>query len=267
MSSPLDYLAHVAAESERFAVVLRDADPAGPVPTCPDWSAADLLWHLAEVHSFWAEILDGRLQSPEVAEERAPARPEGYDDLLALGRHATGRLLAALTEAGSDAPVWTWSTAQSSGFVLRWQAHEALMHRHDAELAARVPHAPVDALLAADGVDAALTIAFAWRPAWATFTPDGAVIDVVASDAARRWRLHAGQMTGTSPNTGKTYDERILEAERADGASGTAATVVTASDVVELDRWLWSRGGAPPVQDGDPELLAFFVGIVAGGMQ
>ena len=263
----LDHLAHIEAESDRFAVVLRDADPDARVPTCPDWSAADLLWHLAEVHSFWAEILEGRLASPDVAEERAPARPDGYDDLLLLRRHATSRLLAALTEAGSDAPVWTWSAAQSSGFVLRWQAHEALMHRHDAELAAGVPHAPVDATLAADGVDAALTIAFAWRPAWATFTPDGAVIDVVASDAGRRWRLHAGQMTGTSPNTGKTYDERILEAERADGSSGAAGTVVTASDVVELDRWLWSRGGSPPVQNGDAELLAFFAGIVAGGMQ
>ena len=47
----LDLLAAVRAESARFADALEATDPAAPVPTCPDWTAADLLWHLAQEQS------------------------------------------------------------------------------------------------------------------------------------------------------------------------------------------------------------------------
>jgi hypothetical protein len=53
----MDRLAIIDAESHRFAEVLSAADPALRCPTCPDWSASDLLWHLANVHYFWAGVL------------------------------------------------------------------------------------------------------------------------------------------------------------------------------------------------------------------
>ena len=32
-----------------------------PVPSCPDWTMADLVFHVGRVHSFWGQIVAGRL--------------------------------------------------------------------------------------------------------------------------------------------------------------------------------------------------------------
>ena len=70
------YLEHLADDSARFAHVLRRTPYDTAVPTCPDWTAADLLFHLAEVQAFWARIVGRRLTSGEDAEELVTIRPE-----------------------------------------------------------------------------------------------------------------------------------------------------------------------------------------------
>lgn len=42
----------IDTESRRLAEVVAQADPQAPVPTCPGWDLADLLYHLTEVHTF-----------------------------------------------------------------------------------------------------------------------------------------------------------------------------------------------------------------------
>ena len=45
---------------------LADCDLDARVPSCPDWNAADLLWHLgAEVQDFWAWVLEHRPDGPD----------------------------------------------------------------------------------------------------------------------------------------------------------------------------------------------------------
>ena len=65
----MDYLAHLRADSERFAQALNTCDPTTPVPSCPDWTASDLLWHLGEVQLFWGTIVAERLSDPDPADE------------------------------------------------------------------------------------------------------------------------------------------------------------------------------------------------------
>ena len=92
----MDRLEVIASQSERFAEVLADTDPALRCPTCPDWCASDLLWHLTEVHFFWAGILSRRVLSDAElpAVERAkPDRPTETSDLLRLRTQATNALL------------------------------------------------------------------------------------------------------------------------------------------------------------------------------
>ena len=36
-----------------------------PVPTCGDWTLADLIWYLAEVQSFWEYIIANRPAGPD----------------------------------------------------------------------------------------------------------------------------------------------------------------------------------------------------------
>src|SRR3954452_8365930 len=59
------YLDHIRTESARFREVLTGCGPSARVPTCPEWDAADLLWHLAGVQLFWAKVLRHRPASPD----------------------------------------------------------------------------------------------------------------------------------------------------------------------------------------------------------
>ncbi len=107
----MDPIAIVRTEAQRLADVLAVTDLAVRCPTCPDWSAGDLLWHLTEVHSFWAGVLerDARTESDVAAVERAvPARPGGTPELLALRAQATDALTAQLVRLDDADPRWTW---------------------------------------------------------------------------------------------------------------------------------------------------------------
>ncbi len=79
----IDFDEVLAANSRRFREVLAGVPDATRVPSCPDWSAADLLWHLTEVQSFWHTIVDQGLQSDEqvgaVTAPGAPCRPRRGD--------------------------------------------------------------------------------------------------------------------------------------------------------------------------------------------
>lgn len=84
-----DYVSHLDRESTRFAVALGEALPDASVPTCPEWDADDLLWHLAEVQWFWGTIVRHALTEPPPAEAR-PERPRGRAELAAFYERASG---------------------------------------------------------------------------------------------------------------------------------------------------------------------------------
>ena len=124
-------------ETRRFREVLADAPSGAEVPSCPDWDVDDLLWHLGgEVQHFWAWTIAHR---PEVPRDWAEQeRPAGRDELLALLDHAHEDLVRRLRGAHPTDPAWSWADdprLHTVGFTMRRQAHEALIHRVDAELA------------------------------------------------------------------------------------------------------------------------------------
>jgi uncharacterized protein (TIGR03083 family) len=233
----LDYLGFIGSESARFAAALADADPGTPVPSCPEWTAADLLWHLAEVQLFWGAIVRDRLADPEVAEAGKPERPDDYAALHALFADASGGLVDALEHTPSDTQIWTWVTEQNTvAFVHRRQAHEALVHRFDAELTAGLAAGAVDAGLATDGVLEVLQ--WMYRiPTWAAERVHGPCGRIEATDTATQWLVQVGSWSGQSPNTGNDYagEKYLVIADSGDPAftlTGTAR---------DLDAWLWNR--------------------------
>ena len=103
------------------------AVPTGPPPTCSGTSRG--------VQWFWATIdrAPGRRRRTTTT-RRGPERPASYDGLLARVRRALPRALVAELDGADPAePAWTWSSEQTVGFTFRRQAHEALIHRLDAE--------------------------------------------------------------------------------------------------------------------------------------
>ncbi|MCW3156528.1 maleylpyruvate isomerase N-terminal domain-containing protein [Micropruina sonneratiae] len=267
----IDHSALILSETERFADVLAAADPSAPVPTCPEWKVADLLWHLTEVHAFWAGILaSGALSDAdcEAVEENQPPRPTDLDATLALLDSATVELVAQLDKRLDEQPAWSWFAAdQTVGFTRRMQVHEATMHRVDAEGAAGVEITPIDPEVAADGVLHAIDVMFAW---WGTlpgfeFVPAESVVALTLSDGApgggsRTVLVRPGRWRGVG-ESGTSYDEpgilRLTDLAPDAGFAGTAD---------EVDRWLWGRGPEPEA-DGDPAALEAVRAVVAKGVQ
>jgi uncharacterized protein (TIGR03083 family) len=258
--SPETYLAHVRSESARFREVLTGCDPAARVPACPDWSAADLLWHLATVQRWWAEVLTARPTRPEEVE---PPRPESYDELLTAFDEWSADLVAVLEAADPVEEAWNWSDDHTVGFILRRQAHEALIHRVDAEQAAGLG-SEADAVLAGDGVLEVLDVMYGGCPPWGTWTPGEGLVRVDATDTGQEHWVRFGVFAGTDPDSGRSYaDEEDFHVVPAPDDRETEPDVVVDGPAAALDLWLWSRGGEDEISVvGDEEVHARFRTIV-----
>ena len=269
-ATTLDYLDHLASDSARFLEVLRQVPSGARVPTCPDWDADDLLWHLAEVQWFWGTIVGrGLTAHAEVEAVDAGDRPGDRDGLLALFDRVSRELHHHLSTTSPDTPAWTWAEEQSVGFIRRRQAHEALIHRLDAELAAG-DRTPMDADLCTDGVDEVLRIMYGGAPPWGLFTPDPAqTVRVQTTDTDRSWLLTLGQFAGTD-HDGTAVDEPDLRVSASDTGgpeTGATAAATVSGTAADLDCWLWHR---PPVGEieraGDPQVLQRFDQTIAPGI-
>ncbi len=260
----VDFLDHLELESARFAEAISSAPPQAQVPSCPDWNADDLLWHLAEVQWFWGTIVRERITDAP-GEGVTPSRPADRAGLAAFFDRASRELADVLAATPPDTAAWTWSEDQTVGFICRRQAHEALIHRVDAELTAG-HRTPMNPGLSADGVDEALRVMYGGVPPWGSFTPSGTgTLRLRASDTGNSWLVTIGCFTGTDPSDGTSYDEPDIHAADSDPGEPAAAEIVgTAAD---LDCWLWHRPGYTPVTpSGDPEVLARFQSAIAPGI-
>jgi uncharacterized protein (TIGR03083 family) len=101
-----------------------------PVQHCPGWTVADLVWHVTEVHWFWATIAKEKLSAPP-DESRRPARPS--DDEL-VGHYEAGvkHIVDVLRDTKPKTKCWTWSPGrQNVAFIIRHQVQEAAVHHWD----------------------------------------------------------------------------------------------------------------------------------------
>jgi uncharacterized protein (TIGR03083 family) len=264
MPTDLDFLDHIARESARFAAALRDAPADARVPTCPDWDADDLLWHLAEVQWFWGTIVREKV-TERAGELEHPDRPDDRTGLLGFYDRASRDLGEALASATPDTPAWTWSDDQTVGFIRRRQAHEALIHRIDAELTTGA-RTDMDPALSLDGVDEVLRVMYGGAPPWGQFTPTSErTVRVRATDTGDSWLLTLGQFVGTDPDDGSAVDEPDLRVAATD-SGGPAAAELTGS-AADLDCWLWHRPSVGEVErTGDAGVLAAFDAAIAPGI-
>lgn len=167
-----EYVDALREQAAMFATALRHSTFYAPVLPCPGWTAQDLVRHVVQVYAHKSAVLRAGkavLGGDVEAAEDAPF-------LEAIERHdaVVADLADLLAGLDLDAPAWTWMEGAGESTVGAWarrMAHEALMHRVDAELTAGLPVSPVDEVLAIDGVNEVLT--------WMAGDPD-----VVASDEA-----------------------------------------------------------------------------------
>lgn len=152
---PLPYRTYreaIERETRRFADAVRGADPAGAVPSCPDWTLAELTRHVGSLQRWFCTLLTRRVQEfprSRDVELGLPDDPRDYPGWVTAG---VPDVAAVLRDTDPDAPMWTWGEDPHARFWARRMLFETLVHRVDAERAVgREPD--VDPVLAADGVD------------------------------------------------------------------------------------------------------------------
>jgi uncharacterized protein (TIGR03083 family) len=227
-----DYISALRREGRLLGDVAERADLDAPVPSCPGWTVAELLWHIGDAHDFWGGVVSSRVTD----RSQAPAAPDRPADaeLLAWYRAGLDRLAERLAAADPATPVWTWASQKDVAFVQRRMALETVVHRVDAELAATGRASPIDPALAVDGVDEFLRF-FARERAKGAEEVGGSV------------HLHATDANGEWLVTEAGGDLQVSRGHaKGDAAGGTA------SDLLLL---LWRRGRGAVEVHGDQAVL------------
>jgi uncharacterized protein (TIGR03083 family) len=177
----------------------------------------DLVSHVAQVY-------EHKIACTELGHAPDPWPPEwsaDRDPIEWLG-DAHGRLLEmfAANAATSPSATW-WPPDQTVGFWARRMAQETAVHRIDGELAIGTP-TPVDAELAADGVDEILVIMLAGD--WSDEPADAATGQRVAiATGGRTWHV--------------TLERESVSVSEHDGD----ADATLGGDPSDVLLWLWGR--------------------------
>ena len=144
-----DTAAALIAENAAFARLVSGADPAVPVPTCPEWTLRQLVRHLGRGDRWAAAIVAE--QSMDFIDPRTVAGGTPGDDEGAWLRDGARALLDAVARTGAQTPVWTFLGPRPAGWWVRRRLHETVVHRADAALALGRPF-KVDPGIAADAI-------------------------------------------------------------------------------------------------------------------
>lgn len=120
-----------------LADAVHGVDQSAQVPTCPEWTVADLVAHVGIAHRWAAVMVERRVDRPiphaDADDRDIPTDPDGRSAWLVGGAR---RLAGAIRDAGPDTAMWTWSPVKTAGFWLRRLTHDTLVHRVDAEITA-----------------------------------------------------------------------------------------------------------------------------------
>ncbi len=200
---------------------------------------------------------------PARPEEVEPPRPESYDELLASYDTWSGELARVLEGADPADEAWNWSDDHTVGFILRRQAHEALIHRVDAEQAAGVT-SELDPVLATDGVHECLAVMYGGMPPWGSWEPGESLVRVDATDTGEQFWLRFGTFSGTDPDSGTSYaDEEDFHVVAPPEDAEVEPDVVVDGTAAALDLWLWDRADDEGISvAGDEAVHARFRAIV-----
>jgi uncharacterized protein (TIGR03083 family) len=179
----MDVARELVEQNRRLGEVLRHADPAAPVPTCPGWSLRQLLTHVGRGDRWAAMIVreraDARVDLRSVPDGKPPAE---IDAAVSWLTDSAALLLEAVATTGPDVPVWTFTGPQPAAWWVRRRLHESVVHRADAAVALGAPY-DVDAALAADGLSEWLDLLAArGEPDDGPALPDGVTLHLHATD-------------------------------------------------------------------------------------
>ncbi|PRH76179.1 maleylpyruvate isomerase family mycothiol-dependent enzyme [Streptomyces solincola] len=182
----MDYLVELRRELDAFGAALH-GDLSVPVAHCGDWSLADLAVHMG-AGNMWVVAAVRERHGRAYDEDAAPRDPAG---LVAWYAKTADALVEALS-ADPGTAAWTFFPPHTVGFWRRRRSQETLMHRWDAEHALGSP-APMDPVLAADGVAEVFDTMALRMISKGAATPPEQAVRITATDAGLDWTHGSGE--------------------------------------------------------------------------
>jgi uncharacterized protein (TIGR03083 family) len=132
----VEFAAALLDQNDEFAEVLRGADAAMPVPTCPGWTLKQLMRHVGRGDRWAGQIVGDRLsEALDPREVRGGKPPDDGDGAIEWLKGGARELIDAVDRVGPDTPVWTFLGPRPAAWWIRRRLHEATVHRADALLA------------------------------------------------------------------------------------------------------------------------------------
>jgi uncharacterized protein (TIGR03083 family) len=254
----MDFEQHCTEIVDQAGQLARDlagADLSTPVPSCPGWSLGNLVRHVGGGHRWAEEIVrtraTGFLPADQVREldgDDSAGVPAAW-----LVEGAT-RLADTLRAAGRGLAVWCPLEGGTTSFWARRFAHETLVHRADANLAAGTGFAvPEDVAL--DAIDEwmdldALPQHFERAPQKRELLGPGRTLAFEATDTGAAWSV---DLTGD-----------VITWRRGNGRAAVTVRGSTTDLLLAIYRRKPVRGDGIEVL-GDAELLDLWVSHVGFG--
>lgn len=242
--APERYFELIGRDTDRL-IAMGERGLQEPVPSCPGWDVAEVVWHVAVVYEHKVRVMaDNAWPDPW------PPKWEFADDEeLAFLRSAKSHLFEEFGRHDITEQTQTFGEDSTIGFWVRRMACEIAIHRYDGELAHGDP-TPIDADLALDGIDEFLQVAFAGDWKGDTKHPVDAVVAVESSGVRWRCAVDSNAVTVTVP------------------AGGEPADVEVSGEPEALFRWLWGRAGDDEVRiEGSAEVVAELKGRLVEAAQ
>ena len=136
-----DYLERIKVASQAIDEVgqsnLED-NLAISIPTCPQWTIADLINHQGTVFRFAGETVSQGLADRPADISQDPKPPEDGEGLLAWFNERAEFIVDVLDKADMEQPAWNWTDLaddKKAQFWLRRMVHEVAIHAYDAKIA------------------------------------------------------------------------------------------------------------------------------------
>lgn len=253
-----EYVAALRDAGARLVAAAERADFDAVVPSCPDWTVRDLVFHTSGVHRWATRHVREGLRSPGEAVDPGtdPHRDADHrpadDALLDWFRTGHAALIDAIESAPADLECWSFLPAPSPlVFWARRQTHETTMHGVDVELAAGGP-TPVDPALATDGITELVT-GFVIRPSGRLRSDEPVTIALHASDTGTGWLLRV--------STEPVVTERVTNLPDSGPVNGAGVTVRGSAEDIYLA--LWNRRPLTALETiGDADALRAWPDLV-----
>ncbi|MFI6320553.1 maleylpyruvate isomerase family mycothiol-dependent enzyme [Nonomuraea sp. NPDC050556] len=269
----MDYVPHFQREVQAFTTVIRTVAQSGEapmVPSCPEWSMADLALHLGMVHRYVTHVIRERSSTAPEHDDPSiynpPADRTGWPipgqtphrgplptALVDYCVEGAATLTSVFATTDPSEKVWTWSPEQTVGFWLRMQTIEAAIHRWDAENTI-TPPTPIHPELAADAVTQTFEVMAPARRIWTQAPPgDGERYIFRQTDGPSTWTV-----TFDGPDVHMSVSSGVDRPASPGGAE--VALAGTASDLMLV---LWHRLPAEQLEvSGDKALVERYFVLV-----